>query len=1363
MRKLLSVFVLLFAYSFVAAQQPQTQGAPIYSVNAKYTQGVGPGYWPTQLAIPIPSGTLAAATGLNLNIGSGTAFCNGSIQEYAGGTLTLNASTTNYVYLNTGSLCIPAVKTTAFTTADIPVATIVTGSSSITSIDDDRTMFSQGSNGGGSSGITALLPTTVASLPAAATSTGWFEPVTDGASATDCTTGHGSTVVLCQSNGSIWLAFSPAQSGPVNATQVNGAGIPASQTCLGSNSSSQLIDGTCSGGSSSGPIPANATFFFTGDSKNDDDGGVLAPAIAISGWTCNGTTSCTFTASAAHNLTAGQWVNVRYLSSWFSPPTGLTIGTGYTLFQVESAGLTSTQFEIAYSANAGSCSASCGSVRTAMNNVPFAVTSSAGFPTAAINNTYMMLPSSVTIGGVASAYATLIHPHSPAVTGNPGYLVLWDTEDDVASCPAASTIETAYQSVFSQAHADGWIVVVASSPNWLANQGPTGCSTVFNVMYQVNQWLVGQGKQGVKASNATSTQYWDIYADFSTAVWDANNTNFVASNGGPGPYGAVVFSHIMASDILSGSGRPVQPGPWQVGTGAGTTFNNNNYLFVPESDGELDYWNAARTGVYMRYTWGTAGTLSLYGNDPKLSVGGNCSTSFCVIYTGPGPAGTVMFSVDQYGNIRQYTASGLNPSFEIDGGTVKFPGIKATVAGEFMAIDTSGNVTAAIPPGGGSVSINGVSQSSLNVTGMIPVLCADSSGSATAQSCTTTPSVTLVSGNCFEYKTTTSNTGNLTISVNGSAALSVEKWLSTTTLAAGDIPAGHTIGMCYNGSVLDAMTIGNAPTGGGTSNATQIQGVAVATTAPTDGQVEQYVAAASQYEPKTISAGTSNATEIQGIPVDTTAPTDGQVYEYKSSSGKIVPTTPTGGSGGGVASLFGGADPTGSSAPTFVQQNSAQAGAVTTTNPVSSGDLLVVGYGGKLSPNCGTVSVSDTLSTSFGSPLAQNFTSDTNLNVYVYAAKATSSGLDTITVSSSCASPIVSVMEFGGVTTTTDFSAQLTTGIGQTTNTQSGTTTATNDLIIMGLAAGVDVAATVSETPSSGWIRETNQSISDSTGLFMAWEVNPTVSAVSGSWTGSSSTYWAATMISLKASTSPVAGTDGQIYYQTSTTPYTPWVFHSGWEKLPNGLNIPFALGLNNAAGIPAISATNSQLMQTMYADAGDLVAVLCRWGSGSGQAITAFDSDNDSLSSTVGESLTSGYSQMFYAFGVAHGSQNYFCTATDSTTFPGEKVMVFHPGSLTGLLDTSSNGTITTATATPASGSFSTSAAGLIVACFNPIGSVSGTPSMSIGGTTATLIGYDNTAWCGYVKTPGAESSITANFSNSTSVTWSYHVLAFK
>lgn len=127
--KLISIAVLSTALSLSPAQQPQTQTAPISAVNAKYVNGVAPGYAPT------------AGSGLVLNVSPGTAFCNHAVTQYAGGTLTLTASTTNNIYLNSSASCAPATKTTAFTALDVPIAVVTTSGSAITSILDVRGYF----------------------------------------------------------------------------------------------------------------------------------------------------------------------------------------------------------------------------------------------------------------------------------------------------------------------------------------------------------------------------------------------------------------------------------------------------------------------------------------------------------------------------------------------------------------------------------------------------------------------------------------------------------------------------------------------------------------------------------------------------------------------------------------------------------------------------------------------------------------------------------------------------------------------------------------------------------------------------------------------------------------------------------------------------------------------------------------------------------------------------------------------------------------------------------------------------------------------------------------------------------------------
>jgi len=151
MKKYLIVAICLLCALPALAQQPQTHTAPTVLENAKWANGVAPGYAPT------------AGSGLTLNISAGTAFCGGSVIAYAGGTLSMTASATNNVYLNTAASCVPAAKTTAFTASDIPIA-VVTATSSITAISDLRTMFIQQSGAGGGVSVGLALPNNIFSV-----------------------------------------------------------------------------------------------------------------------------------------------------------------------------------------------------------------------------------------------------------------------------------------------------------------------------------------------------------------------------------------------------------------------------------------------------------------------------------------------------------------------------------------------------------------------------------------------------------------------------------------------------------------------------------------------------------------------------------------------------------------------------------------------------------------------------------------------------------------------------------------------------------------------------------------------------------------------------------------------------------------------------------------------------------------------------------------------------------------------------------------------------------------------------------------------------------------------------------------------
>lgn len=89
------------------------------------------------------------------------------------------------------------------------IATTIDGTDDLLIADDaeiDGNLYVEGDADFETSGGTITLnSTTVSGLPAAASSTGQMWLVTDGNASGDCTTGSGSTYVLCVSNGSAWI------------------------------------------------------------------------------------------------------------------------------------------------------------------------------------------------------------------------------------------------------------------------------------------------------------------------------------------------------------------------------------------------------------------------------------------------------------------------------------------------------------------------------------------------------------------------------------------------------------------------------------------------------------------------------------------------------------------------------------------------------------------------------------------------------------------------------------------------------------------------------------------------------------------------------------------------------------------------------------------------------------------------------------------------------------------------------------------------------------------------------------------------------------------------------------------------------
>lgn len=139
---------VLWLTGLILAQQPQvTEPNPqsLQGINAKWSNGVAPGYYARC------SPTSCSST-LTLSVGAGTCFdTSGTRHTYAGGTLTMTGSSTNYVYL-TASSCALTQNTTGYpVTGACPLVT-VTATTTITAVTDDRTWFGGACAAGSSSG-----------------------------------------------------------------------------------------------------------------------------------------------------------------------------------------------------------------------------------------------------------------------------------------------------------------------------------------------------------------------------------------------------------------------------------------------------------------------------------------------------------------------------------------------------------------------------------------------------------------------------------------------------------------------------------------------------------------------------------------------------------------------------------------------------------------------------------------------------------------------------------------------------------------------------------------------------------------------------------------------------------------------------------------------------------------------------------------------------------------------------------------------------------------------------------------------------------------------------------------------------------
>jgi len=786
-------------------------------------------------------------------------------------------------------------------------------------------------------------------------------------------------------------------------------------------------------------IPAAANFVYAGISINDDDSHSLSSAITITGWTTTGGVTAVTNSGTSH-FSAGQWISMRAANGWPSCPSGESLGTGCTLFQVlASPAPTATSFSISTaSISAGSCSSSCGSAYSAMSYLPFATSGAASFPSGALGNTYVYIPSPVTISGLAAGYSTFLHPLSPAVTGRPAYLIINSNNNDAGTCTSAATTESAYQTLFQDAHADGYVVVVGTPNGTYWSQEGLGCSTAYNLQKQVDEWLRAQGKASILAATPTSTQYWDIISDIGDVLWDGSDTNFiVSSNSGFAPAGADLASRTLAHDIYVATGSALPRNQVTYGYGQGSGFQNvDGYLYAPVSDETyaFQWWNAARTSM--------------------------------IAYLDTSSNGFVLPQSSSY--------------FHIDGSGLCFGGRPFCVG--TMNLDGSGDFYGV----GGLTAASGASNAN----------CWNTNGgyTACAGSGMTWPTFTGLAKYGGSNNWVTPTYADV-VSLFGSGSCSGYLYSNGTC----STPSGS----------MSGMTAGQVP-----------------------------IAAS----PTTVTTSMPLAGSGGAITTGPSSSTNGDCPEFTGTQGQIADSgSPCGAGSGAPAPQFGTGSPLGISPPSLAQfpatGSAGGTGTVTATfgSSVSSGHVVYVLYsaGSSTAPT-----MSDSLSTSFTSILGpQTFT-----NFSLWCGTLSSSGSDTITASGPNYGQIVAY-EVANGTCTTDAVGSEQSG---TSATATNTTTTANDFLITNFSDTNGSGGSISA--SSGWTASStlHNGFNDLVG---AYQVATTATSYSVTWTSYTSGYLQ--IVSFLATASPVSGTQGQVYYETNTTPYTSWVYNSGtWHQV---------------------------------------------------------------------------------------------------------------------------------------------------------------------------------------------------------------------
>lgn len=200
-------------------------------------------------------------------------------------------------------------------------------------------------------------------------------------------------------------------------------------------------------------------------------------------------------------------------------------------------------------------------------------------------------------------------------------------------------------------------------------------------------------------------------------------------------------------------------------------------------------------------------------------------------------------------------------------------------------------------------------------------------------------------------------------------------------------------------------------------------------------------------------------------------------------------------------------------------------------------------------------------------------------------------------------------------------------------------------------------------------------------------------------------------------------------------------------------------------------SVTSQSTSATINVAAGDLIVGMCRGGNG---ATTSFAASSSPANTFTMEALNlistgagTGADEGFYSFATSTGATTFTCTVGPSQLYVGITVLVYTPGFLTTTDYIAYQNQLGVSLPTYTSGSFSTTARGLVVICADGLFGSQFTPGLIGPFIPGGSFGMtEGSPACEATATTGAQASITASVGagvSNTPAQWGGIVFSFK